>query len=57
MTITITVKRLMERGLWDLYCDVTGTNPFACNEGLMSEEDLITLDFEEAKAIGLLTEG
>jgi hypothetical protein len=35
----ITIKEIMELGLWDRYCRETGTNVWAVNEGLMSSSE------------------
>lgn len=60
-SFTLTTPReLMKKGLWDKYCEMSGTNPWAVNEGLMdsyeglmdSYED-IELSHTQATAIGM----
>lgn len=46
----------MDRGLWDKYCDVTGTDHWCINEGKADADELIELTMEEAIKVGLLVE-
>lgn len=34
----ITIRELMNLGLWDRYCQDTGTNEWALNEGLIDKD-------------------
>ena len=54
MNIKTSARELMERGLWNEACEVTGMNPYALNEGRMNAEDEITLTERQATRIGLL---
>lgn len=33
MTITVPVNELLDRSLWQEFCEATGTNEYAVNEG------------------------
>ena len=39
MYVKITYGDIMDAGMWDLYCEESGTNPWALNEGLASLDD------------------
>lgn len=47
--IKMTVKQIMELGLWDDVCEYKGINPYAINEGLMEYSDIIEFDTEFKK--------
>jgi len=54
MKIIITPSELMDKGLWEKYCDLTNTNIWAVNEGLMNGAEELTLTYEKANELGLL---
>lgn len=54
MNIVITAGELIEHGVWDNWCEISGTNIWAVNEGLMDSEEEIVLTIEQASQIGLL---
>ncbi|RDJ35155.1 MAG: hypothetical protein DWQ19_09995 [Crenarchaeota archaeon] len=54
MKITITARELFDRGLWMDYCNLTGTNDWAIAEGLMSDDEELSLTHKQAKKLGLL---
>ena len=39
-----TVNEFLDRGLWDKYCEATGTNPWAINEGLIGGDKVLEFD-------------
>ncbi|MCK5016469.1 MAG: hypothetical protein KAS32_05285 [Candidatus Peribacteraceae bacterium] len=41
MTVNTTARELMDKGLWDKYCELSGMNPWAVNEGLDDAEQLV----------------
>lgn len=45
----ITVRELMDLGLWERYCKDTGTNEWALNEGLIDENKEIEWIIKENK--------
>jgi len=51
MEIRMTIKELMDRGLWDEYCKLTGTNEWAVNEGLILSSETVLLPHELEKNI------
>lgn len=52
--VQVTFGRLLDKGLWDKYCEVTGLNPYCINEGRASIEEIATLTEDEAIKIGLI---
>ena len=47
MKLLITVRELIDMGIWEKVCDMKGINPYALSEGLMSEDEEIELSPEE----------
>lgn len=54
MKIIVTARELIERGSWVDACKLTGTNPWAVSEGLMTMEDELTLTEPEAAELELI---
>lgn len=54
MKYVITPRELMDKGIWMDYCEATGTNEWAVNEGLMESDEELTLTQEQAEKIGLV---
>ena len=46
MKTTLTVRQIMDLGLWDKVCEYKGINPWALNEGLIAEDEVIEFDSE-----------
>ncbi len=42
MDVSMTVREIVDKGLWDWVCEVEGINPWARNEGLITEDEVIT---------------
>jgi hypothetical protein len=53
MYYVVTIGELMDMGLWGDYCDATGKNPYAVNEGLADREDEIEISDDLAVELGL----
>lgn len=53
--VKITVRELLDKGLWDQACEMTGLNVWAINEGLMDSSDEVTFTQEQAQELGLLS--
>jgi len=54
MKVVMTVRVIIDRGLWEEVCELLkGLNEWAA-KGLIDEDDEIVLTEEEAKEIGLL---
>ncbi|MEK4824594.1 hypothetical protein NSS71_08545 [Niallia sp. FSL W8-0951] len=54
--IELTVKQIMNLGLWDKVCDYKGWEPWILNEGRIDENELVEFDDEfkkEEKEINL----
>ena len=51
MEIITSAKELTRIGTWSKFCEVTGTNEWAVNEGLLDKDDPITISFEQLKKI------
>lgn len=54
-TVSVTVRRLMDRGVWDEFCSLRGVNPWAVNEGLLQETESFELTEQEALRLGLIS--
>ena len=54
MNIQITAGELIDRGRFDEYCAISGLSPWAINEGQMDRDEMISIDSETAKKLGLL---
>ena len=56
MKIVITVREYLNEhnGSWTDLCDLTGINPYAVMEGLMSADTEIVLTKEQAKELGVI---
>ena len=51
--ILTTPNELIERGKWEKYCEISGTNYYAVNEGIMDLNEEIILTEEQAKEMWL----
>lgn len=47
--IKMTARQIIDLGLWDRVCEYKGINPYAVNEGLMKDSDIIEFDTEFKK--------
>jgi len=47
--VSMTVKQIMELGLWDKVCEYLGINPFALSEGRISINEVLEFDTEFKK--------
>ena len=54
MEIRITASELIDKGVWDDYCEDTGTNVWCVNEGLMPSDEKLTITEEQGKKWGLI---
>lgn len=57
MTINVkaTARDIIDAGLWEDYCNTTGTNIYAVNEGLIQSDELLTLPVKiGAKLIAIM---
>jgi len=54
MKIRITFGELLDKGLWDDYCNLTGLNPYCMAEGQADSDEEVNIDAEQAKQWGLI---
>ena len=57
MKITVTIKEAMNGNLlggFEKFCEITGLNPWAVNEGLATGDEEYEITTEQAKECGLL---
>lgn len=54
MEITITVKEICDRHLWQEACDVLGINEWSLNEGRIDYDEVLSVSDEQARKLGLL---
>lgn len=54
MKVIVTASELIDRGVWDDYCEKHGINVWAVNEGLMDSDHEIELSQKEARQYGFL---
>ena len=47
--VSMTVKQIMELGLWDKVSEYLGINPFALSEGQISNDEVLEFDTEFKK--------
>lgn len=54
MKVIVTAEELIDKWLWDDFCEERGINVWAVNEGLMDSEHEFELSEEEARKYGFL---
>lgn len=54
--IELTVRQIMNFGLWDKVCEYKGWEPYILNEGRISEDELVEFDDNFKKEKSLSTE-
>jgi hypothetical protein len=52
--IQVEAQMLLDRGVWDDYCEKYGINVWAINEGLMRSNEMLNVSLADAKRWGLL---
>ena len=50
-TASLSVRQIMDLGIWDKVCECNGINPYAINEGLMEYDEIIQFDTEFKKDV------
>lgn len=55
MEITLTAEEMLNRGLWDMFCELRGISVWAINEGQVDSKEKFTLTEEESRKLGLST--
>jgi len=54
MKIILTAQEILDRGIWDEFCEMKGINPWAMNEGLIDSDEEFIFSEQEAKELGLI---
>ena len=54
MTITITARQLLDRGVWMKACTLLGINEWAINEGMMDYSHKIELTESQARTLRII---
>lgn len=54
MKITVTAREILDKGVWDEFCEEFGINVWAINEGLMDDSEEFSLSEEQARKWGFL---
>ena len=54
MKVTLTADEIMNKGLWDEFCEMKGINEWAMNEGLMDGNEEFTFTRREAIKLRLI---
>lgn len=55
LRVQATVREILDRGVWDEFCELKGINPWARNEGRMDDdEEIFSFTLEEAKQLRLI---
>jgi len=54
MKIILTAQEILDRGVWDEFCEMKGINPWAINEGLMDSDEEFIFTEKDAEKLGLL---
>lgn len=54
MKVKVTARELIDKGLWDDVCELTGLSVWCVNEGLMDSSEEVELTEAQAKQVGLL---
>lgn len=47
----ITVREIFDMGLWEEFCEITGTNEWAVNEGLVDYDEEMEISTADAKRL------
>ena len=54
MKVVVTVEELIQKDVWDKFCEIYGLNPYSLNEGLVQVGESFELSLEQAVKIGLI---
>lgn len=54
MDIRITAREIMDKGLWDKFCELKGISVWAVNEGQVDSSEAFLVTEEESKELGLI---
>ena len=51
MTISMTIREIFDKGLWDKVCEIKGRNVWIVNEGRATMSEVVEFDNEEIKKL------
>ena len=54
ITVRTTPRELLDLGLWEAACEEIGWSVYILNEGLIEDDHIVSLTWEQATRIGLL---
>lgn len=54
MRCAVTIGEMMDRGVWETFCDMRQLNVWMVNEGMADREDVYALSEYEARDLGFL---
>lgn len=54
MRVILTAREIMDRGIWDEFCQLRGINPYGMKEGLMDSSDEFSFTEDEAVNLRIL---
>lgn len=54
MKLSITIRELMDRHVWEEAADMLGWSPWVVNEGQAGMDDAVELSAEQAQQLGLI---
>ncbi len=54
MKIQMTIREIMDRGLWDKFCDLRGWDYYICKDGKASSDEEITFTKEELESLDIV---
>lgn len=54
MKLTLTASEILDKGIWEEFCELRGINEWAINEGLMDDTEEFIFTEEEAIHLGIL---
>jgi len=52
--IVVTFREIMDKGMWDKFCEMKGLNVWCVNEGLADSDEKVELTEDEARKLGFL---
>ncbi len=53
MTIKLTAREILDREIWEEFCELRDINVWAVNEGRMDDDEEFTFTEAEAKKLGI----
>lgn len=54
MKVILRIEEIRDHGLWEKYCELTGTNEWAVSEGMIDSDQEVTLDEDQIEKLNLI---